>query len=583
MRLLSRFAVISLFRPSRAQSIAFIPAALILLVILGIYWSGAAGNDQRADFTFINRGDNKSLDLNTMSWMQDIRLAYALWEGLYTLDPVTLKPIPGTAETIDIDSTQTIYTFHIRRAARWSNGDPVTAHDYEFEWRRMLETPGEYSYLFGYIKGAQEYSDAFQKRVKQLQDRQTDRAAQVDPPPDFHTVGIDVIDDHTLRVTLKHPVTFFPSLCAFPAFFPMNAESMKHYAKADEITGVVTYDQKFTRELVTNGPYMMTEWSFKRRIRMEANEYYWDRANVKSRIIDQIYDEDGLGAYRAFTEGSVDWIADADPDIAAELLAHGGHPELHIFTAFGTYYYTFNCNAKLPDGSANPLVDARVRRALGMAIDKTPIVRDVGRLHQPITSDYIPPNVFPGYTSPGGLAHNPAAAQQLLSAAGYPGGHGFPRLSILFNSEGAHKDVAQIIRRQWLSELGIEVDLEGVEVKVFGARLHSQQFSIARTSWYGDYDDPSTFTDKYRSAADGNDPKWKNEEYDRLCNQAELETDVPKRLGELSHAEAILLNDAPIVPLYHYVNAYLFNDNVKGIPLSPSAMIMLKSVEVLHR
>jgi oligopeptide transport system substrate-binding protein len=555
---------------------------IILLVLVGLLagalaWSNS-GREARADFSFINRGDNKCLDPNDMSWMQDIRLAYALWEGLYALDPVTLKPILGAAESVETSADKRVWTFHIRPSARWSNGEPLRAQDFLFEWRRMLETPGEYTYLHHYIEGAEAYEDAYADFVAAVADGKTATR------PDFSTVGEKVLDDRTIQVTLKHPVPFFPSLCAFPPFFPMYEPAMRAFGTTNAQTGQTTYDLAFTRppNLVTNGPYRMAEWTFKRRVRLIASDFYWDRANVKSRVIDQVYDDEPLAAFRLYEQGDVDWLADVDPEIAAGILHKGGRSDLRIFPAFGTYYYEFNCQPKLLDGSDNPLADVRVRQALSMAIDKGAIVRDVGRLNQPITSDFIPPGVFPGYATPPGLPYDVQRARELLAEAGYPGGRGLRRLSILFNTESTHGDIATMIHRQWQQQLGVDVDLEGVEVKVFGARVHTHDFMISRAGWFGDYYDPSTFTDKYVTNGDNNNAGWSNKDYDRLLGEAELEIDPQKRLGILSEAENILLNDAPIVPLYTYVGAYMFRDNVRGIPLDAQEMEMFKAAEVVR-
>ena len=360
----------------------------------------------------------------------------------------------------------------------------------------------------------------------------------------------------------------------------MNEASMQPFKEKDG----VHYIQKFTRPpyLVTNGPYRLAEWSFKRRLRMVASDYYWNRASVKSRVIDQIYAEDGTAAFRTYERGDVDWLAELDSDLAAQILAHGKRSDLHIFPAFGTYFYSLNCLPTLSDGRHNPLSDVRVRRALAMSIDREPIVKNVGRLGQPISFTYVPPHVFEGYVSPAGLPYDVARARRLLAEAGYPDGKGFPHLPILYNSEGLHGDIAQIIRRQWLDNLGIQMDLQGVEVKIFGEMQHTQQFAVSRASWYGDYADPSTFTDKYKSDSDDNEANWNSPEYDRLCALAAKETDPQKRLDLLSRAEGILLNDAPIIPLYTYVNSYMFRDQVKGLPLLANAMLMFQPVHVIR-
>lgn len=548
-----------------------IPVILAGLVAAAVFWSSDPSDRRPADFAFVNRGDNKCLDPNGMSWMQDIRLAYGLWEGLYTLDPGTLKPILGCADKAQDDPTHTIWTIHIRPDARWSNGDPVKAGDFLFSWRRFLETPGEYTYLHFYIRGARQYSSDFADYIQAKKQGDTAR-----PAPDFSNVGEKALDDRTLVVTLADPLPFFGALMAFPPFFPMHEPSMRPFLEADGLH----YNLDFTRppHLVTNGPYRLAEWSFKRRVRLVASDFYWNRAHVTSKVIDQIYAEDGTAAFRTYERGDVDWLADADPDLAAQILTHGGRSDLHVFPAFGTYFYSLNCLPTLWDGRPNPLADVRVRKALAMSIDREPIVRNVGRLGQPVSFDYIPPHVFDGYSSPPGLPYDVPAARKLLAEAGYPRGEGFPHLSILYNNEWVHGDIAQIIRRQWMNNLGIEMDLQGVEVKVFAEKLHTQQYAVARASWFGDYDDPTTFTDKYKSDSEDNDSKWSNAQYDRLCSEAQKETNEHRRLELLGRAENILLNEAPIIPLFTYVNAYMFRDQVKGIPLAANAMIMFQSV-----
>ncbi|HEY8666809.1 MAG TPA: peptide ABC transporter substrate-binding protein, partial [Tepidisphaeraceae bacterium] len=473
--------------------------------------------------------------------------------------------------------------FHIRDTARWSDGEDLLASDFVFAWRRMLEEPGDYTYLFHYIAGAQAYEEAYAMRAEQrwVPDGKGSTMLLVPEKVAFATVGIEAVDGKTLRVKLGNPVPFFPDLCAFAPFYPLQEKSMRKFAQDLKHDGHISYDPSFTTppNLVTNGPYRLESWQYRRRLRLAANEHYWDRASIKSPIIDQISAEDPSVQFNIYQAGRVDWLSDVSPDIAAELRKKG-REDLHVFPGFGTYFYSINCNPKLPDGRVNPLIDVRVRQALAMAIDKRPIVENVTRMGEPVTENYIPRGIFPKYRSPNGLPHDIERAKKLLAEAGYPGGKGFPKVGILFNTGAHHDAVAQIIARQWQTELGINVGLEGVEVKIFGNRLRSQDYAIARASWIGDYNDPSTFTDKYLSVSENNDSKWVSREYDDLCAAAVVEADPAKRLELLSQAEEILLREAPIIPIYSYVNVDMSRPNVKGIPRSPRNMINFKSVEV---
>jgi oligopeptide transport system substrate-binding protein len=536
----------------------------MLLITLFVAGACAEEGTTKADFVYIDRGDILTLDLDRMSWMQDIRVADGLWEGLYTLDPKTLECIPGTADRIDINADKTQYVFHIRPTAKWSNGDPVTSNDFVFAWRRMLEEPGEYTYLHHYIKGAQAYETAFQKDMKSA---------------DFSTVGITAPDPATLRVTLAHPLIFFPDLCAFAPFFPLNQKSMEPFRQVDAATGRTSYDGRFTRagNLVTNGPYRLTWWQLKVGLRMEANPFYWDREHVKSKSIQMVVAAEPLTALRKYDNNEVDWLTEPSNSIAASMIDRH-RPDIHTCPSNGTYFYSFNCQSTLPDASHNPLADVRIRQALTMAIDKKPIVEKITRCGEPVATDYIPPGIFPGYVSPPGLPFDIKAARKLLRAAGYPGGKNFPPLKLLYNTDGDHKVIAEYVTKQWKDNLNLDIGLDGVEIAEFRERLHNKNYAIARTSWFGDYNDPSTFTDKYLSTSENNDSAWSNPQYDALCAKTTLEPDAAKRTLLLQQAETILLANAPILPLYGYTNKYVFRSNVTGLYLNSRNQVMFKFI-----
>ena len=293
------------------KRLLIIPIGLLILLAAAMMWSGGGGAGH-ADFTFINRGDIGTLDPNRMSWMQDIRVGYALWEGLYALDPVTLEPTPGAADRIELSPDRLTYSFHLRDNGRWSDGTPVTADDFLFAWKRMLQEPGDYTYLLYYISGAQEYEKAFERwstqraaaydawqaacRAMAADHRSVPERAADAPEPELAGVSISV-DRHSMKVTLKHPVSYFPDVCAFPPMFPLYQASMERFEQSpqctnrDEFTlqlsrtGRRSYDKGFTRppHLITNGPYALESWAFKKTLRLRKNPCYWDQTMSRKR------------------------------------------------------------------------------------------------------------------------------------------------------------------------------------------------------------------------------------------------------------------------------------------------------------
>lgn len=518
---------------------------------------------------FINRGDIFTLDLNDMSYAQDIRLTYAIREGLYAPRGPDYTPQPAGATGCDISADQKTYTFHLRDS-KWSNGDPVVAGDYVFSWRLMLESPGEYTYLFHNIAGAEAYEDAVKDGGKDGK------------PADFASVGIAAVGDHTLRVTLRQPVTYFLDLTAFTPFFPRNQKSMEAFRRTD--TPHLSYDSGYTRppNVVTNGPFVLTDWQFKKILHLQKNLDYWDAANVKLDAVEMIVNDNLLSEYLQFTAGAVDWLAEVPADIAPELLAQK-LPEMKTSTSFGTAFLTLNCAEHLtvlPDVK-NPLADVRVRQAMAMAIDKKFIVDQITRLNESVATTYVPPGTMPGYVNEPGLAMDVVKAKQLLAAAGYPGGAGFPKLPILYNTENATRArIVQALKQQWKQALGIDVEIEGIEGKIFHQRISTHNFVIAPSAWYGDYPDPSTFTDKYAAASEQNDSQWFNTQYNDLLTQAAAETDVAKRYATLEQAEHLINTEVPLIPMYHYVNTSLISGRVSGIAMNPRSIVNWKDVAV---
>jgi oligopeptide transport system substrate-binding protein len=326
---------------------------------------------------------------------------------------------------------------------------------------------------------------------------------------------------------------------------------------------------------------MLTWWELRKGLKLTPNPSYWDKDNVNNGGVNMIVADDMLTQLRKFDAHEADLLTEVTGEIAANM-RDAGRKEIHIDKSFGTYFYSFLCLPELPEGAGkNPFADVRVRQALSMAIEKEPIVKNITKAGEPVTDVYVPPDVFQGYKSPQGLKFDVKKARDLMKQAGYPAGKGFPALKLSFNTEGGeHKQIAEYIRNQWRKNLNINVELDGVEIKQFQHKLHFKQYSVARASWYGDYMDVSTFTDKYVTGGGNNDSGWSNKEYDDLLAQATKEPDAQKRFDLLSKAEQILINEVPILPLFNYVNKTVYRPELKGLNPNPRNIIVLKNLSI---
>ncbi len=572
----------------------------------------------RADVVFINRGDVNTLDLQRMSWMQDLRAAAALFEGLVVNDVFSrdFDKKPGVAERWEISPDGKTYSFWLRKNAKWSNGAPVTANDFKYSWRRALlpDLAADYAGLFMLIEGGKAFYDwrteaisAFEKagqgkaRAVEAQALYTETLKKFD-----ELVSVKVVDDHTLILKLQRPTPYFLDLLAFEIFSPVYPPLVDQYQTPNAITGRLDTKSDWTKPplLVTNGMFKLTQWYFKRNMRFERNEHYWNQAAINVDSIDMPSVQDPNAQVLAVQTGGVDWLSDTVPDYRADMLlnkkayyaehqalydslvAQGLDPvaidrrmppdprqNIHAFPAFGTYFWNFNCLRKLPDGRSNPFHDPRVRRAFAMTVDKQNIVDNVRRSGEQVTSTLIPVNSLGGYRTPKGLPSAPdpkaiAMAKQLLAEAGYANIKDLPVIELSFNTDGGHDKIAQALKRDWEQNLGVTVRLEMKEIKVFKDDLKKQNYMIGRAGWFGDYGDPTTFLDLMRKDDGNNDRKYGVEpheldnyaKFESLMNQALDEPDAAKRLEQLAQAEQIIDElDLPYIPIFQYCQVMMFN------------------------
>lgn len=528
------------------------------LAIIALFLSSSSCKKrERAEFRFINRGDVITLDLNQMSYAQDFRVTYAIREGLFQFDQATMQGVKALATSAEASADGKTWTFKIRPEARWSNGDPVVAGDFVFGWRLMLESPGEYTSLFYYFRNAEKYQAAYTE-------------GKMDQLPEL---GFRAVDAHTLQVELANPVPFLAELLAFPPFYPRHEPSMRPFRSAPDKLGRVTYDGKYTRPpwVVTNGPFKIAEWRQGDRIRMEKDENYWGAARVRLRSVEMVVNNDPLSAFQQFEAGDVDWLTDPAPSLAFDV-KQLGRETLKVGPGFGTQFLTVNCQPEIAGvmEGKNPLADARVRRALNMALDKKVITDQVTRMGEEPATKYVPPGIFTGFKSKPADGTDLEKAKALLAEAGYPGGKGMQALTITYNTDSTVRGlVAQVLKNQWESRLGVTINLNGMELKGYRGAVKAKKYELALVAWFGDYPDPSTFTDKYRSTSENNDSAWAPPAYDRLLDAAASEPDARKRLDLLQQAEDMINADSPIIPLYHAVNLTFVQPGVHDMVLNP--------------
>jgi oligopeptide transport system substrate-binding protein len=515
------------------------------LCLLGLAFAGAtlAGCWNRE--TAVQRGDREQvlhrgigvdlaeLDPHLVVGTSEYSVLSALLEGLVSEDPADLHPVPGVAESWEVSDDGMVYIFHLRPQARWSDGTPVTAGDFVASFRRLL-TPA--------------LAGASAEMLYPVLNAEAFHRGQL---ADFAEVGFAVLDDHTLRIKLGRPTPYFLSSLNHPAWLPVPVRAIAQYGPVDRRGNPWARPGRF----VGNGPFTLTSWRANQVIIADKSPSYWNAAQVRLRAI-HFHLIDSLDAEeRAFRAGQLH-LTEALPPARLDSYRQAQPPVLRIDPYLGTYFYRLNVNRPY-------LNEPRVRQALAHAVDRTAIVERILRGGQRPATALTPPGMG-GYTPPEGLATDFAAARRLLDEAGYPGGKGLPPLELLFNSSESHQLIAEAVQEMWRRELGVEVRLVNQELKTTQDARNTGNFQILRSVWIADYADPTSFLEIFRSGSANNFTGWSNAEYDRLLEAAVRTADAGPRNALLQRAEALLLDDAPIIPIYSYTHVFLIQPSVHG-------------------
>ncbi|MFL0556567.1 MULTISPECIES: peptide ABC transporter substrate-binding protein [Paenibacillus] len=470
-----------------------------------------------------------------------------MYEGLTRMDE-SGQVIPAAAESWDIDGTK--YTFHLRKDATWSNGDPVTANDFVFAWERVLspntDPAAPYAYQLYYLKNAQEYNEG--------------------TITDFSQVGVKAVDDYTLEVELVAPTPYFLGLTSFYTFYPV------HQSVKDDPKWAV--DQS---KMIVNGAFTLTNWVKGQTIEVTKNENYWDKANIKLNKITMSLVNSSATELASYQNNELDRAGAPNGEIPTDqipILKDQLKDELEIKGIASTYYYEFNVTAK-------PFDNVNIRRAFSMAIDRQAIVDNVTLGGQVPAFGFVPPGIkgvndeYRNEHKDDYFTENVEEAKKLLEQGMQEEGYTkLPEITLTYNSSEGHKKIALAIADMWKKNLGVDVKTENQEWAVFIENRQNLNYQVARAGWSADYNDPMTFMDMWVTGGGNNDTGFSNEEYDKLIKEAKNSEDMALRDANFAKAEEILIKDNQVLmPIYYYTNVSATKPWLKGVVLDYSGAI----------
>ncbi|KHE67957.1 peptide ABC transporter substrate-binding protein [Halobacillus sp. BBL2006] len=501
------------------------------------------GSDSETKTLLLNNGEEPtSFDppkgFDSVSW----NALNNLMEGMTRLGK-DHSPQPATAEKWEVSEDGKVYTFTIRDNAKWSNGDDVTAGDFEFAWKRLLdpETASPAAFLGYFIEGGEAYNNGEGSK---------------------DDVMVEAVNDKELKVTLTAPTGYFLNIISNPAFFPVNQkvaeENPEWYTEADSFVG--------------NGPFALAEWKHDSEMLFKKNEEYWDSETVKLDEVHWAMVNDVNTEYQMYESGDLD-TSGIPADMSEKLLKSD---EVTIQDQAGTYFYRFNVNEE-------PFQNKKIRKALAMAVNQQDIVDYVTKNKEEPAYGFV----SYGFEGPSGddfrehngklVEFNPEEAKKLLEEGMKEEGYDeLPEITLSYNTSESHKAVAATIQDMFKENLGIDIKLSNAEWNVFLQNQKDLKHQLSRSSFLADYADPINFLESFITDSSMNRTGWSNEEYDKLIEQAKNESDEAKRWEYMYEAEKILFEDMPIFPIHFYNQVVLRKDSVKDIVRHPVGYLELK-------
>lgn len=457
-----------------------------------------------------------------------------MFEGLCRLDQEG-KPQPALAKSIDVTDDKLTYTFHLKEAF-WSDGVKITAHDFIYAWKKVLDKSfaTDYALMLYPIKNA--------------------KAARLGNCS-FDEVKVKALDDLTLQVELENPTPYFLELLCFPTSFPIQNQ----------------LDEKNPRWMlskegfVSNGPFKIEKWNPHFELLLEKNPLYWDQENVHLKKIGFTIIADAATESYLFEKGELDWLGQplSQPIFKEHLSKLKEQNKVFSYPVSGTFWLKFN-NEKEPFNHID------MRKAFSMALERQKIITHVLQGNQTVATSILPPTISSKKTS--FIEENQEIAKKFFSERFKD--KECPKITLSYYSSERNSKIAQVIQEMWRETFGIEVVLDGSENQFLRQKVKAGEYMVSLGDWIADYNDPITFLEIFKSKFDDkkgngmNDSRWFNEKFAELLDQATIEKDLEVRTCLLNEAESLLMSEMPVCPLYHYAFDYAKTKNVDNVILS---------------
>jgi len=496
-----------------------------------------------------NLTEPSDLDPQIISQINDSQIVLGLIEGLTAMDPKDAHPIPGVAESWEVSPDKLTWTFQLRKTARWSNGDPVTAGDFVYSYQRILSPNlgSEYASLLYCLSGAEAFGTG--------------------KLTDFAQVGVRALNDHTLALTLRTPLAYLPALVMHAAWAPVHRATIEKFGRMDERGTRWTRAENY----VGNGPFNLAAWEPNQVVRLLKSTTYWDRDAVRLSEVNFYPIEDRVTEEASFRAGQLHITGTLPPD-KIDTYKREQPQFLRQEATFASSFIFYNT-------SKPPLNDPRVRRALALVIDRNALCEKILRGGRTPAYTLTPPGIA-GYDAVPGFKEDIAEARRLLAEAGFKDGVGFPRLELL-TAKGGTSQFPEAMQQMWRTQLGVDIAIVLQEGRVFLDSLRTRSFDLAPSGWVGDYLDPSTFLDLFKTGNGNNHTGWTSVAYDRLINDALAARDDAMRYPLYHQAEQLLMDEMPIAPLVYGRRNYLARQSVKGWEPNVLDLHPLKGVYLL--